>query len=84
MTDENLYAEAIDAGLSRREASYVSASREIGEIAREARERQAEFLSQVGLTLEEARELDEDGRTALNEQWSAFIEGRETCTAATP
>lgn len=66
------YDDAIDAGLTRREASFIAAAQEIATIAREVRSEQSAFLAGIGMTWEEARALDEDGRASLNEQWLAY------------
>jgi hypothetical protein len=68
----SLYDDAIEAGLDRREASFVAAARDIATFSRELRQEQSEFLAEIGLSWEEARALDEQGRASLNEQWSAY------------
>ena len=73
----SLYDEAVEAGLNRREASYVAAAQEIATFSRELREEQSNFLAEIGLSWEEARSLDEQGRASLNEQWSAYKNSRE-------
>jgi len=70
-----LYDEAIEAGLTRREASFLGAAEGLSKLAREMRADQARFLEEVGLTLEDARALDGEGRAALNEQWAAYKSG---------
>lgn len=73
----SLYDEAIEAGLSRREASYVAAAPGIATFFGQLREEQSNFLAEIGSSWEEARALDEQGRASLNKQWAAYKDGRE-------
>jgi hypothetical protein len=68
----SLYDEAVEAGLDRREASYIAAAHDIALFARTLKEEQTNFLSEIGMSWEEARELDDQGKASLNEQWSAY------------
>jgi hypothetical protein len=67
----SLYDEAVEAGLDRRAASYIAAAHDIAIFARTLKEEQTNFLSELGMSWEEARELDDQGKASLNEQWSA-------------
>ena len=84
MNSIDAHEEAIEAGFSRRDASQLAAWTDIGNLAREIRRRQSDFLSEIGMTWDEAKALDDDGRAALNEQWAAYCEGRDHSPAAAP
>lgn len=84
MDSMDIHKEAIEAGLSRRDASQLAAWTDIGNLAREIQRKQFEFLSEIGMTWDEAIALDEDGRAALNEQWAAYCEGRAHSPAVSP
>ena len=72
-----IYGEAIQAGLSRREASYVAFARDLKEFLGGLKEEQTLFLHEQGLSWEAARSLDGQGRADLNEKWNAWRQERK-------
>lgn len=77
MKMSSLYDEAIESGLSRRESSYVAAATDIATFFGQLRDEQSNFLAEIGMTWEEARALDEQGVSSLNEQWAEYKARRE-------